>query len=101
MAMKEIPQGRISLRKDILPTESPALSKEVLSVVRRYVTKPQPTPEQPDAKRFAMRSQLIESPAADPNGFERILGRSDLTGINFLDRGRRAAAAVCRIKLPM
>jgi endonuclease G len=48
-----------------------------------------------------MRKALIESPEADPHGFERILGESDLLSINFLDRGRRAADAVCRIKLPM
>ena len=36
----------------------------------------------------------------DPNGFERIIGASDLMSINFLDRGWRAAAAVCRIKVP-
>ena len=52
-------------------------------------------------KTLAMRRGLIESPESDPHGFERILGESDLLSINFLDRGRRAAEAVCRLKLPM
>jgi endonuclease G, mitochondrial len=52
-------------------------------------------------RNFAMRAGLVESKESDPHGFERILGESDLLSINFLDRGRRAADAVCRIKLPM
>ncbi len=48
-----------------------------------------------------MRLGLAESPRSDPNGYERIIGESDLLSINFLDRGRRCADAVCRIKLPM
>ena len=51
-------------------------------------------------KRMAVRKDLLEPSRADPNGYERIIGESDLMSINFLDRGRRAAAAVCRIKVP-
>lgn len=54
-----------------------------------------------DQQRLKIRQNLGESRASDPNGFERLIGESDLTSINFLDRGRRAAAAVCRIKMPM
>src|SRR5262245_38943988 len=54
-----------------------------------------------DHNRLKIRRDLIEAPTSDPNGFERMIGESDLTSINFLDRGRRAAAAVCRIKMPM
>lgn len=50
---------------------------------------------------FARRLGMIEAPQSDPNGFERVIGESDLLSINFLDRGRRSADAVCRIKLPM
>ncbi|HYD12564.1 MAG TPA: DNA/RNA non-specific endonuclease [Allosphingosinicella sp.] len=50
---------------------------------------------------FAARRNMIEDQQSDPNGFERIIGESDLMSINFLDRGRRSADAVCRIKLPM
>jgi endonuclease G, mitochondrial len=96
----EMPNIRLRSRKDILSTDDPSLSKEVLAFARKTSKKSREPLTREDQKRFQIRSQLIESPAADPNGFERILGRSDLTGINFLDRGRRAAAAVCRIKLP-
>ncbi len=51
--------------------------------------------------RFAQRADFLESEAADPMGFERIIGTSNLLSINFLDRGRRAADAVCRIRVPM
>lgn len=54
-----------------------------------------------DDKAFRLRAALIESRRSDPNGFERLIGQSDLLSINFLDRGRRSAEAVCRIKLPM
>lgn len=97
---EQVPESRLNLRKDILPTDSAALSKEVLAAVRKSAVKPKLALKGADEKRFQIRRELIESPAADPNGYERILGRSDLTSINFLDRGRRAAAAVCRIKLP-
>ncbi|WP_395945703.1 DNA/RNA non-specific endonuclease [Brevundimonas sp.] len=52
-------------------------------------------------KALRLRAALIEGPRSDPNGFERLIGKSDLMSINFLDRGRRAAEAVCRVKLPM
>lgn len=51
--------------------------------------------------KLAMRLDLIEPNPADPFAYERIIGKSDLVSINFLDRGRRSADAVCRIKLPM
>src|SRR5262245_4374925 len=54
-----------------------------------------------DEKRLTIRRDLIEARTSDPNGFERVIGESDLTSINFLDRGLRAAAAVCRIKMPI
>lgn len=53
-----------------------------------------------DDKRFKIRQTLIESDISDPNGFERILGASDLLSVNYLTRGARAAAAVCRIRVP-
>jgi endonuclease G len=54
-----------------------------------------------DRDNLIMREGLIEGAQSDPYGFERIIGESDLLSINFLDRGRRSADAVCRIKLPM
>ena len=99
--MEEALQNRPALRADILPTDNQSLSKEVLAVARKQVAKPQPARKRADEKRFLIRRELVESRAADPNGYERILGESDLTSINFLDRGRRAAAAVCRVKLPV
>lgn len=51
-------------------------------------------------QRKIVRVALMETPRADPNGLERILGQSDLVSINFLERGRRVADAVCRIRVP-
>jgi endonuclease G, mitochondrial len=49
--------------------------------------------------RITRRQSLIESPDRDPNGLERILGRSDLCSINFLARGIRAGSAVARVRV--
>jgi endonuclease G, mitochondrial len=54
-----------------------------------------------DDASFSLRKKFAENRKSDPNGYERIIGASDLLSINFLDRGRRAADAVCRIKLPV
>ncbi|HET9688881.1 MAG TPA: peptidase, partial [Pseudolabrys sp.] len=93
-------------RKDIIATQSAALSIEVEKAARTVSTYVPPAGRskrraraQAD-KRFAVRKNFLEPERSDPNGFERIIGDSDLMSINFLDRGRRAAAAVCRIKVP-
>ena len=100
----------VAQRNDIVPQESRKLSiaidhilkksseakaKNMQAVDRRLRTTAL------DQERLKVRKDLIEGRATDPNGFERVIGESDLTSINFLDRDRRAAAAVCRIKFPM
>ncbi len=52
------------------------------------------------SERLAIRRDLLEPKQADPKGFERVIGESDLTSINYLERGKRASAAVCRIRVP-
>jgi endonuclease G len=97
-------------RTDIIPLENRRLS----IVIERYLKKTvadKATGQRAgkrgkfasaeDEKRLKIRRDLMEGRASDPTGFERVIGESDLTSINFLDRGRRAAAAVCRIKMPM
>ncbi len=92
--------------KDIVSTQSEALSREVEKIARAdsgYVTPAGRTKRCARArsdKRFDVRKDFLESPRSDPNGFERIIGDSDLMSVNFLARGQRAAAAVCRIKVP-
>lgn len=92
--------------KDIVATQSAALSREIEKVAGTdgvYVTAAGRGRRRARAKadeRFEIRKYYLEPSASDPNGFERIIGDSDLMSINFLDRGRRAAAAVCRIKVP-
>lgn len=93
-------------RRDIVATASTALSEAVAKAVDKtplYVPPGERARRAASARgdrRFLARKTLIEPSSADPNGFERIIGASDLLSINFLDRGRRAAAAVCRIKVP-
>ncbi|WP_222037919.1 hypothetical protein [Rhizobium laguerreae] len=103
--MEKDPQASES-QNDIVATQSAALSVEVEKVAiadSNYVAA-----EERDLRRirteadirFSVRKDFLESPRSDSNGFERIIGESNLMSINFLDRGRRAAAAVCRIKVP-
>ncbi|MBY5406343.1 DNA/RNA non-specific endonuclease [Rhizobium leguminosarum] len=92
--------------KDIVATQSTTLSIEVEKVAlaeSNYVPADERVLRRTRAEadsRFSARKSFLESPRSDPNGYERIIGQSDLMSINFLDRGRRAAAAVCRIKVP-
>ena len=97
-------------RTDLIPVENPKLSaaielclrKAAAERAKRRPPRPSSRPESAeDEERLTIRKSLIEGRASDPNGYERVIGESDLTSINFLDRGRRAAAAVCRIKMPM
>ena len=94
-------------RSDIVVVNNPALEAAIAqSLEERQATVP---PEQRaersaramDDESFSLRKKFAENRKSDPNGYERIIGASDLLSINFLDRGRRAADAVCRIKLPV
>lgn len=94
-------------RKDILSTTSHALSTQLEKVITRADSSFVPPSSRArrsaramSDKRFDIRKDLLEAPRSDPNAFERLIGDSDLLSINFLDRGRRAADAVCRIKVP-
>ena len=93
-------------RKDIVATQSVPLSLALEKVARAdtsYVPPASRSRRRARAeadRRFEVRKEFLEPSRSDPNGFERIIGASDLMSINFLDRGRRAAAAVCRIKVP-
>lgn len=94
------------MRQDLVATHDAALAERLAEAVAdRAVEAVAPdrvrrTARAKSDSRFAMRQEFLEPPRSDPNGFERIIGVSDLMSINFLDRGRRAAAAVCRIRVP-
>lgn len=98
--------GKDTPRGDLVATQSEALSVALQKALtaRGGLAVPAERGERKvraqSDRRLAMRMDLIESQRADPHGFERIIGASDLMSINFLDRGKRAAAAVCRIKVP-
>lgn len=92
---------RMTTRKDILldresarvqAIESQLLKLEELDKAGDQVSDKDP--------RVRIRKSLLESDASDPNGFERVLGRSDLVSVNFLSRGLQAARAVCQIRVP-
>jgi endonuclease G, mitochondrial len=86
-------------RKDIVSSQSMALS-EAVTIALDTPRGSRRKGEVVDEQRLAVRKSLLEPRSADPNGFERVIGASDLLSINFLERGLRAAAAVCRIKAP-
>ncbi|NEJ26891.1 peptidase [Rhizobium leguminosarum] len=90
-------------RRDLLTTTDQKLSKamaEANASSRALAVTANTAPAVEPAERLAIRRDLLEPPQADPTGFERIIGKSDLTSINYLERGKRASMAVCRIRVP-
>jgi endonuclease G len=90
-------------RRDVVSVEDKALAEALMARHRSMMapaTDGQRVRIEGDRRRLRMRQALVESRDSDPSGHERIIGESDLTSINYLERGRRAAAAVCRIRAP-
>lgn len=92
------------MRKDIEEQANPQLC----SAIKNHREEKPPLLEEaealidskPDSEaRINVRKSLIETEDRDPNGLERILGKSDLCSINFLTRGLEAAKAVARIRV--
>ncbi len=94
-------------RSDIVIVDDPVLEAAIAQALEeRQATVPpaqraQRTARAMDDAAYSLRKKFAENRKSDPHGYERIIGESDLLSINFLDRGRRAADAVCRIKLPV
>lgn len=90
-------------RKDIIATESPELSREIEKLTADAGAGTVRSKRRKRAladSRIEIRKDFLESSYSDPHGYERIIGDSDLMSVNYFDRGKRAAAAVCRIKVP-
>lgn len=85
---------------DIVPLNNPKVEKAIAEKVKKEHTGRTRSDVTLDPHRLMVRMTLMESPESDPNGFERVIGNSDLLSVNFLTRGLRAAAAVCRIRVP-
>jgi endonuclease G len=88
-------------RRDIVLQKNPeiarAIQQQQAKTLRADVL---PFETSRESERLLIRRSLIESDKSDPNGFERVIGLSDLLSVNFLRRGLLAAAAVCRIRVP-
>jgi len=92
-------------RRDIVATTNSSLSEALMkaSAAVNIFVPPAKREQRCEAAQKSLkdiRLDYIEPVESDPTGYERIIGESDLTSINYLDRGRRAAAAVCRIQVP-
>jgi endonuclease G len=87
-------------RRDILVEDNPKIVEAIEKLAQPLQVYQEQIEGTRDDNRFKIRKTLIESDSSDPNGFERVLGESDLVSVNFLTRGSRAAAAVCRIRVP-
>ena len=86
-------------RRDIVATTSTALSEAMLGALKKTgaLAGPAARLDVPGSltgrerqRRLDMRKDLLETPASDPMGFERVIGESDLTSINYLDRDRKS-----------
>jgi endonuclease G len=94
-------------RTDVISTDSRSLAEAIIEKLgdRQSMVPPDLRDERRARAKadvnYGLRKSYVEGRKSDPNGLERLIGDSDLNSINFLDRGRRAAEAVCRIKLPV
>ncbi|MGZ8900675.1 MAG: DNA/RNA non-specific endonuclease, partial [Limisphaerales bacterium] len=99
--MKKEPP-RLADRTDVVAVQNPKLANALMrcmkqnaerkpAVQRSHRHRHGPLSCAADEARLLVRKTLVEGRNSDPNGYERIIGESDLTSINFLDRGRRAA----------
>lgn len=89
------------IRRDVVASTDENLSEALSAQLKDLALSPDRRPQsREDPERLAIRAAFVEPPESDPRGHERIIGESDLTSINYLDRGRRAATAVCRIRAP-
>lgn len=96
----QIVEGMAQRQSDIVSVNNPRVEKAIAQKLRKGGVGRVRTDVTIDPERLTIRRSLIESQESDPNGFERIIGTSDLLSVNFLTRGLRAAAAVCRIRVP-
>ena len=80
------PKLSIALKREIAATDQRNTAEAIIAIH-----------DQP--ARIMMRQRLIESTDRDPNGLERVLGKSDLCSINFLARGIRAGSAIARLRV--
>jgi endonuclease G, mitochondrial len=86
-------------RPDVLTEDQPKLAEAIISNQKAMPREVGGNKARTD-ERARIRKTMIASDGSDPNGFERIIGESDLVSINFLSRGLKAADAVCRIRIP-
>jgi endonuclease G len=92
---------RRPFRRDIQVQDNAQLSATLQESIERLRTERRPNNAVRSDLRFQIRKSLIEPDRSDPNGYERVLGISDLLSVNFLSRAEKAARAVCKITIPM
>jgi len=91
--------ARDRLSKQFERQQQPALQPEDGAAADGVARQPA-AGRRPNLERLPIRKSLLEPRDKDPQGWERLIGESNLVSINFLDRGRRAADAVCMIRVP-
>jgi endonuclease G, mitochondrial len=91
---------KVTPRKDVRTEDNIELAKAIQARARTLAAQPDQRDQIQRNPKARVRRSLVESDTSDPNGYERIIGESDLVSINFLARGIKASQAVCRISVP-
>ncbi len=108
MTNKSSQHQSLKNRKDIIVADDEELSLAISTAVE-FDRAADPTikpgmmeraPAPRERQQYTIRKTLLEDDRSDPNAYERIIGENNLTSVNFLSRGIKAANAVCRIKVP-
>lgn len=93
-------------RKDVRAESNNKLASQLVKKKTKYRSKSRSkskkrAPKERNDERYLLRKSLIEAERSDPNGYERVIGESNLLSVNFLTRGLEASKAVCRIRIPV
>lgn len=91
---------KLDHRKDVRIGDDAGLAKAITASAKTLSNHESQREQFRKNPKADIRKALIEADTSDPNGYERIIGASDLVSVNFLARGIKASQAVCRIGVP-
>ena len=92
-------QTPVRPRRSDIKAQTNAQLVKLIEQLKTELQRPKARNEDREDYKFRLRKSLIEPDEYDPNGFERVIGISDLRSVNYLSRGIEASKAVCRIKV--
>ncbi len=97
---ESVPRLPTAARKDIVVEENEGLAKALEASIQTLRGSPSSKAAVLGTSRGPVRLSLLDTDGSDPNGFERVIGTSDLVSVNFLSRGLTTSRSICRVRVP-